>query len=361
MKVRCHWLLWSLLLLWTSAVALEASSGVTVTPLAKETTSWDGNPILYPEGAAEMTALLVEVAPGGETGWHCHPVSSFAYVLEGSLEVALDDGDRKSLEAGDVLAEVVDRLHNGRNTGSVPVKLVVFYAGTVGTPLSLRDADCVRGPAMDFQGSRLSSNDMHGATRMTFPDEPNSRIEPLSTEDLRPEWVSILDRLPGAGLKGEGFPRNLLGILMLNQETLGPFLDYWVTSKSKMGLTMREQELVILRMGVLYRSEYVWKHHIKVGREFGIEDAELDAIREGSYDAFAEPRERALLELTDAFVNDRSLSPALWTRTSQILQPRDYVDLISLVSQYVLFALTNVSLQVQLEPPVAELPGITDP
>ena len=63
-------------------------------------------------------------------------------------------------------------------------------------------------------------------------------------------------------------------------------------------------------------------------------------------------------ELTDAFVNDRSLSPALWTRTSQILLPRDYVDLISLVSQYVLFALTNVSLQVQLEPPVAELPGI---
>lgn len=195
---------------------------------------------------------------------------------------------------------------------------------------------------------------------MTFPDEPNSRIEPLSTDDLRPEWVSILARLPGAGLKGDGFPRNLLGILMLNQETLGPLLDYWVTSKSKMGLTMREQELVILRMGVLYRSEYVWKHHVKVGREFGIEDAELDALRAGSCDALAAPRERALLELTDAFVNDRSLSPALWARTSQILQPRDYVDLISLVSQYVLFALTNVGLQVQLEPAVAELPGIAD-
>jgi 4-carboxymuconolactone decarboxylase len=206
----------------------------------------------------------------------------------------------------------------------------------------------------------FAANHTQGVARMTFPDEPNSRIETLSTDDLRPEWVAILDRLPGAGLKGEGFPRNLLGILMLNQETLGPFLDYWVTSKSKMGLTMREQELVILRMGVLYRSEYVWKHHVKVGREFGIEDAELEAIRDGSCQAFAEPRERALLELTDAFVNDRSLPPALWTRTSQILQPRDYVDLISLVSQYVLFALTNVGLQVQLEPAVAELPGIAD-
>lgn len=193
---------------------------------------------------------------------------------------------------------------------------------------------------------------------MTFPNESDSRIAPLSTDDLRPEWADILGRLPGTGLKGEGFPRNVFGILMQNQETLGPFLDYWVTSKSKMGLTVREQELVILRMAVLYRSEYVWKHHIKVGREFGIDDAELDAIRQGAYAAFAAERERAFLELTDAFVNDRSLSPELWNRTKDVLASQDFIDLISLVSQYVLFALTNVCMQVQLEPAVADLPGI---
>ena len=193
---------------------------------------------------------------------------------------------------------------------------------------------------------------------MTFPNEPDSRIAPLSTDDLRPELVEILGRLPGKGLKGEGFPRNLLGILMQNQETLGPFLDYWVTSKSKMGLTVREQELVILRMAVLYHSEYVWKHHVKVGREFGINDTELDAIRLGSYTAFGAERERAFLELTDAFVNDRALSTELWNGTRRILSSRDFVDLISLVSQYVLFALMNVCLQVQLEPGVADLPGI---
>jgi 4-carboxymuconolactone decarboxylase len=193
---------------------------------------------------------------------------------------------------------------------------------------------------------------------MTFPNEPEPRIAPLTTDDLRPEWAEILGRLPGKGLQGEGFPRNVLGVLMLNQETLGPFLDYWVTSKSEMGLAVREQELVILRMAVLYRSEYVWKHHLKVGREFGIDDAELDAIRQGSYAAFKVDRERAFLELTDAFVNDRSLPPELWNRTRGVLAPRDFVDLISLVSQYVFFALANVCLQVQLEPGVAGLPGI---
>jgi 4-carboxymuconolactone decarboxylase len=193
---------------------------------------------------------------------------------------------------------------------------------------------------------------------MTFPNESKPRIAPLSTDDLRPGWVEILQRIPGKGLKGEGFPRNVLGVLMQNQETLGPFLDYWVTSKAKMRLTVREQELVILRMAVLYRSEYVWKHHVKLGREFGVSDTELDAIRHGSYTAFTAPRERAFLELTGAFMNDRSLSPELWNQTKDVLASQDFVDLISLVSQYVLFALTNVCLQVQVEPAVADLPGI---
>ena len=193
---------------------------------------------------------------------------------------------------------------------------------------------------------------------MTFPNEPKSRIAPLSTDNLSPECLKILERLPGKGLQGEGFPYNLLGILMYNPDTLETFLDYWVTSKAKMGLSVREQELVILRMAVLYRSEYVWKHHVKVGREFGVNDKELDAIRDGSYAAFSAARERAFLELTDAFMNDRYLSQKLWNQTKDVLGARDFVDLVSLVSQYVLFALNNVCMQVQVEPGVANLPGI---
>ena len=193
---------------------------------------------------------------------------------------------------------------------------------------------------------------------MTFPNEPQPRIPPLSTDALRPEWLAILQRIPGQGLKGEGFPRNVLGTLMHNQDTLGPFLDYWVSAKSRMGLSVREQELVILRMGVLYRSEYVWKHHVKVGREFGVDDRELEALRRGDYAVLPAAREQALLQLTDAFVEQRQLPPELWRQARPALSDRDLVDLIGLVSQYVLFALTNVCLQVQVEPAVAGLPGV---
>ena len=120
------------------AVALDPTATVRVTPLLNTTTSWNGQPLAYPAGPAEITGLHVEVAPGGETGWHQHPVPSFGFVLEGTLEVTLKDGQVKRLNPGDALAEVVNTTHNGRNVGPVPVKIVVFYAGTPGQPLTLK-------------------------------------------------------------------------------------------------------------------------------------------------------------------------------------------------------------------------------
>lgn len=119
--------------------ALEQSASIKVTRLMQSPSSWNGVALAYPGGQAEVTGLLVEIAPGGETGWHLHPVPSFGYVLEGELEVSLKDGTSKRVVAGQALAEVVNTLHNGRNVGKVPVKLVVFYAGATGSTLTVKE------------------------------------------------------------------------------------------------------------------------------------------------------------------------------------------------------------------------------
>lgn len=125
-----------LCILQSHAFALDASQSITVTPLLKSTSSWNGVPITYPKGEAEVTGMVVEIAVGAETGWHLHAVPSFGMMLEGSLEVSLKDGKNKVLQAGDALVEVVNTLHNGKNIGDVPVKIVVFYAGAVGSKLT---------------------------------------------------------------------------------------------------------------------------------------------------------------------------------------------------------------------------------
>jgi quercetin dioxygenase-like cupin family protein len=122
----------------SGALAIEQHAGVQVTQLLKTKHTWNGGPIAYPDGEAEVTALLIEIAPGGETGWHRHPVPSFGLVLQGHLEVHLANGDVKLLAPGEVLAEVIDTAHNGRNVGESPVKLVVFYAGAAGKQLTIQ-------------------------------------------------------------------------------------------------------------------------------------------------------------------------------------------------------------------------------
>jgi quercetin dioxygenase-like cupin family protein len=123
-------------LFMSSAYALDESSAIKVTTVLKTNASWDGTLIQYPAGEAEITGMMVEIAPGAETGWHLHAIPSFGMLMEGELEVQLKNGATRRFKSGEALAEVVHMLHNGRNVGVVPVKLIVFYVGTVGQSLS---------------------------------------------------------------------------------------------------------------------------------------------------------------------------------------------------------------------------------
>jgi quercetin dioxygenase-like cupin family protein len=82
---------------------------------------------------------VVAIEQDGSTGWHQHPVPSFAVVLEGTLQVTLRDGSSRRFGAGEAFAEVVNTSHNGRNAGAAPVKLLMVYAGATGTPLTHKD------------------------------------------------------------------------------------------------------------------------------------------------------------------------------------------------------------------------------
>lgn len=138
MKSFCLCLLFAALLV-PKTFALDPGGSVKATQILKTTKSWDGQPLVYPKGQAEITGMIIEIAPGGQTGWHLHPVPSFGLILEGELEVTLKDGKVNKLKAGESIAEVVNTLHNGRNTGTVPVKLVVFYAGAEGDTLTVKE------------------------------------------------------------------------------------------------------------------------------------------------------------------------------------------------------------------------------
>lgn len=117
------------------AVAGDYDSGVKATLILKTTTTTGNYPAKYLNTQSpEITAMKVEIKPGAETGWHSHPVPLYAYVLEGSLIVEVKGGDTYRFTAGDAIVEVVNIPHNGKNLGTMPVVLIAFYTGEIGTP-----------------------------------------------------------------------------------------------------------------------------------------------------------------------------------------------------------------------------------
>jgi quercetin dioxygenase-like cupin family protein len=82
----------------------------------------------------EVTALIVEIPPGGETGWHLHDVPVYAYMLDGTITVEMSEGKSHVFNKGDAIFEVRHSSHNGRNTGRKLARMIVFYTGEEGKP-----------------------------------------------------------------------------------------------------------------------------------------------------------------------------------------------------------------------------------
>lgn len=131
-------LLFGGMIMMTSNISnAQQAAKVSSESLMKTSTSWDGaSYISYPQGAPELSILKITVPAHTTLGWHTHPMPNAAYVLSGHLTVEKQsDGSKKTIHAGETLAETVSTIHRGF-TEDEPVTLIVFYAGAKGLPLS---------------------------------------------------------------------------------------------------------------------------------------------------------------------------------------------------------------------------------
>jgi len=116
------------------------TASCSVQVLSRTDSSWDGAKLPgYPTGSPEVTILKITIPPGEKLPLHKHPVINAGVLLRGTLTVATDQGRTLHLEAGDPIVEVVDRWHYGTNEGDEPAEIIVFYAGTPGCPITVKE------------------------------------------------------------------------------------------------------------------------------------------------------------------------------------------------------------------------------
>jgi quercetin dioxygenase-like cupin family protein len=126
------------LLLSSHAWAQDVNS-VKVEVLAKSSSSWDGSHLPdYSKGTPEITILRIKIPPGDQLPLHQHPVINAGLLLSGELTVFTEDNKILHLKAGDSIVEVVNKWHYGKNEGNEPAEIVVFYAGVVDTPITVK-------------------------------------------------------------------------------------------------------------------------------------------------------------------------------------------------------------------------------
>ena len=128
-----------LTLLLLSNVWAENVNDVVVDVLSKTSSSWDGKALPdYPTGKPEITILRIKIPAGVKLPMHKHPVINAGVLLIGELTVVTEDNKTLYLKAGDSIVEVVNKWHYGKNEGNKPAEIIVFYAGILGNPITIK-------------------------------------------------------------------------------------------------------------------------------------------------------------------------------------------------------------------------------
>jgi len=120
------------------STSAQYNKGVVLEPVLKTDTTSIGQKIVYPQfDNDEVSIVKVTIPPCKSTGWHKHTFPVFAYVLQGTLTVEVENKKTLQFPKGSSFSEVINTLHNGENNGKEDVVMIVFFMGEKGKPLSV--------------------------------------------------------------------------------------------------------------------------------------------------------------------------------------------------------------------------------
>ena len=80
--------------------------------------------------------VVAEFAPGAAAGKHTHPGEELGYVLEGTLQLEVAGQPPRTLNAGEAFFIPAGVVHDGKNIGAGPAKVLATYVVEKGKPVA---------------------------------------------------------------------------------------------------------------------------------------------------------------------------------------------------------------------------------
>ena len=120
-----------------------------------------------------------------------------------------------------------------------------------------------------------------------------------------------------------------------------------------MTLMPKHRELLLIRIGILCRSEYEYAAHARAGKQAGLTDADLQRILAGP-ESPGDPVEGALLRATDELYEKDVISPKTWAALTATFDTKQLFDIMISVGGYRSTSMLISSAGVQLDANMAE-------
>jgi alkylhydroperoxidase family enzyme len=170
---------------------------------------------------------------------------------------------------------------------------------------------------------------------------------PYVDPDKAPEPVrEALERIP---------PLNIFRMLANAESVFRPFLRFGDTLLSGLELNGLLRELAILRVARLTpHAEYEWVQHAPIARAVGGTGEQIAALERDDIEADAfDPAQRAVLRFTSEVVRDARASDETFAELAAHLPPRQIVELLLVIGQYMMLARVMATLELELDEPAA--------
>jgi alkylhydroperoxidase family enzyme len=166
-----------------------------------------------------------------------------------------------------------------------------------------------------------------------------ARLPYLDAEALKPEDRELLKR-----------PIHLHRVLVHNPGAARAFggLGQYIRHASKLDARLRE--LAILQVGWLARSPYEWSHHVKIGYDFGVTDADITALiadTDGKPNAL-EPLAKLVLKGSRE-IHAGGMTPETFAALRGQLDEAEITDLIVTASFYCAVVRLLASFEIDVE------------
>jgi alkylhydroperoxidase family enzyme len=116
-------------------------------------------------------------------------------------------------------------------------------------------------------------------------------------------------------------------------------------------LDPRLRELAILQIGYLTRSAWEFAHHVRIGREVGLEDEDIRAVADETCGrpSRLEPLAKAVLRAAREMTRELGLSDATFAELHQALDSERLTDLIVTIAFYNGLVRLLAAMQVEVE------------